>query len=392
MASMDFDFTLNTNAKFGSGRALNLGKYLQEMSFQRPGIIIDKGIADTPYVNKVIDSVKDKKFEELITWIYDIGAEPDYDSLDQIKLHFMDKHGNPNVDCFVGIGGGSVIEFAKGLATVVINPGNAIQYRGFPTGIKRPLPTIAIPTTAGTGSEVTYNAVFIDWKEKKKLGINTTLNFPILAILDPQFTISCPQFVTVSSGMDALVHAIGSYASPKSSPLTRLFAREAFSRLFDNLYNVIDHPDNLEIRANIQYGAYLASVSLMNSSSDPAGALSYPLGVEFKVPHGIAGGVFLPHVIEHNVNKGFDYSELYYQILKARPGLPVDERNRHFSELMFELCNKLKVPTKLHTFGITESNVDVLLKAAEMRKAAFDLNPVEFSVDDAKKLLLKLVK
>jgi alcohol dehydrogenase len=217
------------------------------------------------------------------------------------------------------------------------------------------------------------------------------MNFPALAIIDPQFTISSPQFVTVSSGMDAIVHAIGSYASPKSNPLTRLFAREAFRYLYDNLYSVIDHPENSDIRANIQYGAYLASVSLMNSSSDPAGALSYPLGVEFKVPHGIAGGVFLPHVIEHNVNKGFDYSELYFLISKANPHLNLKKRNKHFSELMFELCNKLKVPVTLKVFGVTESNIGVLLKAAELRKAAFDLNPVEFSVDDAKKLLLKLV-
>jgi alcohol dehydrogenase len=391
MDSMNFDFVLNTNAKFGSGRALHLGTYLQEMSFHRPGIIIDKGISDTPYVKKVIGNVKEKNFDNLVIWIYNIGAEPDYDSLDKIKKLFLNSTGDPVVDCFVGIGGGSVIDFAKGLATVVVNRGDAIQYRGFPTGLKRPLPTIALPTTAGTGSEVTYNAVFIDWKEKKKLGINTTMNFPALAIIDPQFTISSPQFVTVSSGMDAIVHAIGSYASPKSNPLTRLFAREAFRYLYDNLYSVIDHPENSDIRANIQYGAYLASVSLMNSSSDPAGALSYPLGVEFKVPHGIAGGVFLPHVIEHNVNKGFDYSELYFLISKANPHLNLKKRNKHFSELMFELCNKLKVPVTLKVFGVTESNIGVLLKAAELRKAAFDLNPVEFSVDDAKKLLLKLV-
>jgi len=390
LASSSFEFNLRTKTRFGVGSARNLGTYLEELSYRRIGVVVDSAVASQPYVCEVLDGLSAKGFS-VTTSAYDLNAEPDYAALDRIKTRFIDPSGLPLVDCFVGIGGGSVIDFAKGLATLVVNSGNAITYRGFPKGITPSLPTIAIPTTAGTGSEVTYNAVFIDWKEKKKLGINTMHNFPALAILDPLLTLSCPKSVTVSSGMDAVVHSIGSWASPQSNPLTRMFAREAFGKLYGSLLRVLDDPSNIGIRANIQFGAYLASISLMNSTSDPAGVLSYPLGVEFRVPHGIAGGVFLPHIVEHNVRMGFDYSELYSRIDGARMDQDRAGRNLHFSGLIHELSRKLDVPESLRTFGVNEGNVHLLLQAAEQRAKSFELNPVPFTVDDAKRLIMKLV-
>jgi len=390
--SFKFEFNLKTKTQYGVGIAVNLGRYLKELSLKRIGIILDPGVSSLKYTEEILKNIQKEDFTKVKIWEYDLNVEPDYDSLDRIKLDFLDRNSKPVVDCFVGIGGGSVIDFAKGLATLVVNPGKAITYRGFPTDINPSLPTIAVPTTAGTGSEVTYNAVFIDRKDKKKLGINTMYNFPVLAILDPKLTLSCPRSVTVSSGMDALVHTLESYAARQSNPLTRIFAKEAFKLIYNNLYKVLDEPENIDIRAKLQLGAYLAGISLMNSGSGPAGALSYPLGVHFKVPHGLAGGVFLPHIVEHNVKNGYDYSELYDLIENTDESINSKEKNQLFSKKLFELCKKLDVPSNLRVFGVNENNLSILLEETEHLNKAFAQNPIPFSVEDGKKLLMKMIR
>jgi alcohol dehydrogenase len=387
---MNFDFNLKTNARFGPYKALKLPLYLSELSLTRIGLIIDGGIARLEYMRQIRASLESNPDLTVKTWVYNLGHEPDYDSLDQVKQQFTGPGGVPLVDCFVGIGGGSAIDFAKGLSTVVVNPGDAVQYKGFPTNIRPPLPTIAIPTTAGTGSEVTYNAVFTDNKMKKKLGINTRLNYPVLAILDPVLTVNSPVAVTVSSGMDALVHTLESYAAVQSNTMNRIFAREAFRLVFNNLSRVLDKPGDLEIRSKIQIGAYLAGISLINSGSGPAGALSYPLGVHFKVPHGLAGAVFIPHIIRHNISCGYDYSELYNLIDSADRSIPEDRKNKDFSTKLSELCWVLDIPDTLRPFGVDAKSVEILCKEAGLLEKAFAQNPVLFSVRDAQDLLRKM--
>lgn len=387
-----FEFNLKTKARFGIGEALNLGKYLKELKFKRVGIIIDSGISNLKYVKEILENIQKQDFIKIKVWEYNLNAEPDYDSLDRIKVDFLDTDSKPIVDCFIGIGGGSVIDFAKGLATLVTNPGKAINYRGFPTDINPCLPVVALPTTAGTGSEVTYNAVFIDRKEKKKLGINTMDNFPALAILDPILTLSCPKPVTVSSGIDALVHNLESYVSRKTDPLTKIFAREGFRLIFNNLSKVLVEPKNIEIRANLQLGAYLGGMALLGSGGGPTGALSYPLGVHFKVPHGFAGGVFLPYIVEHNVKNGYDYSELYDLIEGVDRSIDRKQKNKLFSQKLFQLGRKLGIPSTLRGFGVNENNLNILLKEAENLDKAFSQNPIPFPVKEGKKLLIKLTK
>jgi alcohol dehydrogenase len=389
--SMNFEFNLRTNAKFGAGKATELSRFLKELSLFRPGVIVDGGIAGLPYTKKVIEGLVNDPDICVKVWTYDLNHEPDYDSLDQIKQHFTGAGQKSLVDCFIGIGGGSVIDFAKGLSTVLVNPGNAVEYKGFPTNINPSLPTIALPTTAGTGSEVTYNAVFTDNSKMKKLGINTRNNYPVLAVLDPLFTVNSPRSVTVSSGMDALVHTLESYAAVQSNPLNRIFSREAFRVLFKNLSIVIDHPEDAGIRAQLQYGAYLAGISLINSGSGPSGALSYPLGVHFKVPHGIAGAVFLPHVIRHNVEAGYDYSELYNLIEGADYSLSRSMKNKVFADRIYGLCKKLEVPANLGVFGVTKDTVHLLVDEIDSLDRAFAQNPVPFTVEDGKKLVLNMV-
>jgi alcohol dehydrogenase len=359
-----FEFKLKTHVVFGVEEALKLNEHLK--GYKKIGIVVDKAVEKTGYWQRIYYRMSSLPIDSIL--LYDFG-EPTYTLLEQKREQFK------NIDIIVGIGGGSVIDFAKGLSFLTTNPKHAIEYRGFPTNVNKPTPVIAIPTTAGTGSEVTYNAVFIEEKEQKKLGINTTLNFPTLAILDPLLVQSCPFSVSVSSGLDALTHAVESYGATKSNTITRALSKEALNLLIPSLDKLYGNQSDLTICSNLMIGAYLAGVALMNSGSGPAGAMSYILGPKFNVPHGLAGAVFLPHIVKHNESYDFKY----------------DNRNS-FSDYLSHLFAKLYVDCdNLSQFNINESNVDILLKGVESLQPAFNQNPVPFSIENAKEIIRGMI-
>jgi len=387
-----FEFNLKTKMRFGVGISANLGKYLKEFYFERIGIVVDAAVSNLPIVQKIMREIGKESFEIVKIRKYDLGFEPDYDSLDKIIKQFVNEKNESLVDCFVGIGGGSVMDFAKGLATLAVNSGPAISFRGFPKDINKPLPTIVVPTTAGTGSEATFCAVFIDKNDKMKFGINTHHNFPFLAILDPALTVSCPKSVTVSTGIDGLVHTLESHIAVQSNYLTKMFSSNAFKLLFNSLYKILENPEDVNARADLMLGSYLAGISLMNSGSGIGAVLSAPTSAYFGVPHGIAGGIMLPYAVEYNVEKGYDYSELYDLIDDVDKSISKEEKNDLFLERIFELCKKLDIPSNFRPFGINEGDIDCLLKEVETSEKGLAQNPIPFSIEDGKKMLLKIHK
>ena len=167
MNSGTIEFLLNSNMKYGIGEFEKLSTYLKEMNFSNIAIIIDEAVVKSEYIKKILFECK-KNFEKCEVLIYELKGEPTYGYLDECAEK-MRKH--EELDVIIAIGGGSVIDLAKGVATLMTNKGPGLSYRGFPKGINRPLPVVTIPTTAGTGSDATYNDVFIDSKEEKKLEI-----------------------------------------------------------------------------------------------------------------------------------------------------------------------------------------------------------------------------
>lgn len=382
-----FHFKLKTHLVMGEKASSQLGILIAERGFKKIGLIIDKNVGKHKQTKEAIQSLEDK---DIVYQIFETeGVEPDYDYLDTFKIQFLDK----GFDCLVGIGGGSILDLTKGIATLVTNPGEAISFRGFPKLKYYPLAVIAIPTTAGTGSEVTFNAVFVDNKNKKKLGINSEYNYPVLAIVDPLFTVDCPKSVTVSSGADALVHTLESYVHKNHTPISRMYSREAFYLLYNNLTRVLDEPSNVEIRNQLALGAYLAAIALMNAGSGPSGAFSYPLGVYHKVPHGYAGAIFLPWVTHFNVKKGYkDYHELYDLIEGSNKNLSWDQKNVEFANKITELMDRLGVPEAVGSYGLGEQDIEFLVDQYPLLKPAIDQNPVEITQEDARDIIKQSLK
>ena len=376
-----FDFSLETKVKFGCGVRKTIIEVLQTEKWNRIGVVVDHNLLELPIIKKFINQLQ-RSTNFLVVGECSI-SEPTYDALEDMRSKFAD----PAMQAVLGLGGGSALDMAKAMAVLVHNRKPAIEYRGFDRITGPVLPIIAIPTTAGTGSEVTPNASFIDSLEKKKMGINGEAVRPCYALIDPELTLSCPKSPSISAAVDSMVHAVEAYTAQKTNCIARLFAGEGFQRVFNALPQLINDLENIDLRQEVMYGAFLSGIALMHSGTGPAAAMSYPLGVHYKVPHGLGGGIFLPHVIEHNISHGYiDYVGLYEKIKGNRINTAKD-----FLEKLFNLWDQLNIAKDLSFCGLQKSGVDSFIKETMDLKGALDQNPVPFGASEAKKILSKLV-
>lgn len=381
-----FSFALRVHVRCGPGTVREVPAWLGEHGYRRPAAIVDAAVASQPLCAEVLDAFA-RAFPPFQTYPNAV-SEPDYAYLDTVAAHFR----GTETDSLIAIGGGSTIDLAKGVSVLRTNPGRALEYRGFNL-VKTPGPPIvAVPTTAGTGSEVTPNAVFTDREAGRKLGINTDLYLPKLAVLDPLLVVTCPRSVTVSSGMDALVHAVEGFAARSATPMSRMYSREGFRLMFNALPAAVSDPDDAAIRAQTLLGAHYAAIGLMNAGAGPAGALSYPLGVAFAVPHGIAGGVFLAPVARLNVQRGATiYADLYDLIEANDAARSREEKSRRLCDRLEALCRTVGVPATLTGFGVSSTHVSMLAEQTMLLRGAVEQNPVPMTQADLTAILTGMV-
>jgi alcohol dehydrogenase len=385
-----FNFRLIDDLMSGVGSTRQIKTLLAKHAYNRLLMLVDEAVAErSAYFTEIVSLLRDDGREVAIKKLRGT-EEPDYAYLDTVVAELR---AQTIPDAIIGIGGGSSLDITKAVAVLLTNPGRGIDYRGFDKVTKPGVPTICIPSTAGSGSEVTINAVFTDKTEKKKLGINGRFMNATHAILDAEWTTSCPFGVALSSGMDAMTHTLESFMCNQHNSLTRVFSRAAFRLLYENLPSLVNDPENRERRQNILMGAHLAGIALFNSGSGISGAFSYPIGVHFKVPHGIAGALFLPSVVEFNVEHGYtDYAELLDEI-EPHPEMDDLQKSRRFATLLRELSETLRVPKHLDQWGINKGNVEEVARLMLPLQAAFNQNPVAFSAEeDAPTMLRKHVQ
>ena len=368
-------FYLRTDLLYGVGSTAQALELIEARGYKSIYLVVDEGVAHhSPYYREIRGQLERKpvglKLVELRS-----AEEPSYDYLAGLA---SDMRAQPGLDLVIGIGGGSALDSAKALAALYTNPGDPITYRGFDKLTNAAIDSMMIPTTAGTGSEVTINAVFTDQREMRKLGINGRFVEATYAVLDANWTASCPFEAAQSAGIDAMVHTIESFMTANANPVTRTVSKAAFEVLYKNLPCLVDDPDNLEKRQHLLLGAYLAGAALFNSGSGVAGALSYPIGVHYKVPHGIAGGIFLASLVRFNVDRGYlDYAELLDTIEPHRDWT-LEQKSRRFADSVQELCDRIKVPRTLEKWGIHRSDLDRVAELCSGLQAAFNQNPRPF--------------
>ena len=337
---------------FGQGSAAKLAAEVELVGGGPVLVVIDPMVREAEVAQAALDGLEKAG---VAYFIYsEITREPEPSEADAAA----ELGRKQKVKAVAGIGGGSALDLAKAAAVLITNPGQCTDYIGLNL-VKQPgLPVICLPTTAGTGSECTFTAVFTRREDKLKGGINGRFLYAHTAILDPLLTVSCPAYITAVVGMDALTHAMEAYTSLKAHSLSELNSIRAIELIGKHLRPAVANGDNLAAREGMMLASYLAGLALAQAGVGAVHAMAYPLGAFHDIPHGEANAVLLPYVLEYNL---LACPERFAAMARALTSLRNKTPEREAAEIcvdeIFELNHDIGVPAGLKELGLDDANI-----------------------------------
>lgn len=290
-----FDFVLPSKIRYGVGMVRCLGEELRLLQAKKVMIITDKGLVKVGLVSKIIELVE----AEGLDWIIydDIEANPKDYNVESAAEEAREQA----VDTIIAFGGGSPIDAAKAVVVLARQGGKVRDYQGKGKIKEDCIPLITIPTTAGTGSEVTFSSVITDTKEKFKFTIKSPAIAAKVAILDPELTLSVPPLVTAATGIDALTHAIEGYTANCTEPIAEAVGLYAVEYIAGHLVEAVKNGANLEARDHMMMGSLLAGLSFSHADVASVHCMAEALGSLYDAPHGLCNAILLPYVMEYNL-------------------------------------------------------------------------------------------
>jgi alcohol dehydrogenase len=355
---------------FGVGALGQLGALARELGGTRVLLVTDPGLEAAGHPQMALASLRDAGLHAVV-----------FDAVEEnpTTRHVEDGVAvarRERIDLLVAVGGGSSMDCAKGINFLLTNGGAMIDYKGFGKAAKPMLPSLGVPTTAGTGSEAQSYALIADEDTHMKMACGDRKAAFQIALLDPEVTVSQPAGVTAVTGIDAVAHAVESYVCTKRNPLSQLFAREAWRLLQPNFEVVLREPTNLEARGAMQLGAYFAGTAIENSMLGACHACANPLTAHYGVTHGIAIGILLPHVIRFNAPAVATlYGDLAHDagLSNGTRAVAAEALARRANELM----QAAGLPTTLSACGVSAGILPVLAEeAAQQWTGRFNPRPV----------------
>lgn len=351
-------------------------------------VVTDQGLCKADLIDPI---VKQLEAAGLSVCLYtDVVADPP----EAVVLEAQAAALAHNVDGVIGIGGGSSLDVAK-LAALLLGSGETLsQIYGVGLAQGPRLPLILVPTTAGTGSEVTPISIVTTGTNEKK-GVVSPVLLPDAAILDADLTIGLPAHVSAATGIDAMVHAIEAYtsASPNNNPLSKALAKEALRLLGANIVRVIENPKDREARSHMLLGSMLAGQAFANSPVAAVHALAYPIGSLFHVPHGVSNALVLPHVMRFNMEQcGAAYAELAPLVFPELDAIEFAQRGEAFADRLAALSHLLGVETSLEEVGIPASAIARLAREAMKQTRLLVNNPRVVTEEDAANIYTSALK
>lgn len=365
-----FDYQPTTRVVFGPGTIKQLGALVRELDGSRVLLVTDPGLESAGHPQRALASLEDAGLK---AYVFDGVEENPTNRHVEAGLQVARKE---QIDFLVAVGGGSSMDCAKGINFLVTNGGTMADYRGFGKAGKPMLPSVGVPTTAGTGSEAQSYALIADEESHMKMACGDRKVAFRAAILDPELTVSQPAAVTAVTGIDAISHAVESYVSSRRNPLSGLFAREAWRLLEPNIERVLRKPDDLEARAAMQLGSHYAGLAIENAMLGACHACANPLTAHYGITHGIAIGVLLPHVVRFNAIQ----VEALYRDLAREAGLRNGDKHaasEALAERLSQLLRAANLPVRLSDLGISAGILAVLAdEAAEQWTGKFNPRPV----------------
>ncbi|MDD3814349.1 MAG: iron-containing alcohol dehydrogenase [Desulfocapsaceae bacterium] len=375
--SQSFTVTQPTRIQFGVGSISSLGRTVQDFNGSNVFLVIDPGLVKAGIASQ-------------ITAPLDAAAIPYtlYDNIDpEPGLKLADKGykiaKSKGCDCVIGAGGGSAMDVAKAVAILLTNGGKAADYLGLDKIPNAGAPKIMIPTSAGTGAEVTFTAVFINEKTGSKGGMNGAPLYPEAAILDPALTLSLPPQVTAYTGIDALTHALEAYTSSQAHIISEMYSLEAIDLISRNLAKAYANGTNLEARSAMLMGSLLGGKALATAGVGLVHAMAYPMGGMFGIAHGLANAVLLPYVVEYNLIGNMEKFAVLAGVLgKKTEEMTTREAAERCVEALFELNADVGIPATLQDLDIPVDQLPEMARIALTVTRPVENNPRKPSLDD----------
>ncbi|SHJ05642.1 iron-containing alcohol dehydrogenase [Desulfofundulus thermosubterraneus] len=290
-------------------------------------------------------------------------------------------------DLLVAVGGGSSMDVAKAASILMTNPGTIKDYLGVNLVPNPGIPVIAVPTTAGTGSEVTPIAILSDVDEQLKKGVVSPYLLPKVAIVDPELTVTMPPHITAATGMDALTHAVEAYISVNATTITDTLALEAIRLIARHLRTAVANGEHMEARENMAMASLLAGIAFANAGVAAVHALAYPLGAQFHIPHGVANAVLLPYVMESNLLGALPRFKIMALAMGEKvEELPDREAADKFIEAIKQLSTDIRIPLHLRDLGVTAEAIPDMAEGAIKVTRLLANNPRKLTVDDIREI------
>ncbi len=380
----NFKFICKPEVFYGNNSVSVLPSIVKKTKRKKLLVVIDSNFSKTPFFNDIEKKLYDEKINFVV---FDkISGEPTTEIGDECA-----KFGKKNeCDIVCGIGGGSSLDVAKAASIIITNGGCVKDYQGTDKVPGPGLPKIMVPTTAGTGSEVTLTAVFIRKDTKEKGGINSPFLYPEYAILDPVLTMSLPPNITSSTGLDALCHAIESYISKKANFLSESISLSAIKNIWKNLPIVYSEAGNLKSREKMLYGSFLAGLGLVNAGVTGVHSISYPLGGIYGIPHGVGNGLLLPYVLEFDIENDISYTvenKLSSIVDVIMPTFKGDEKekSKFLVNEIKKLLKKFNFP-RIRDFNVDKNTFPKLAEDALKVSVPIENNPVAITKEDIIKI------
>ncbi|MGZ5437375.1 MAG: iron-containing alcohol dehydrogenase [Pyrinomonadaceae bacterium] len=353
-----FDFQPRTRVVFGAGSIKRLGELAAELQFRRTLLVSDRGMLASGHVDEALEPLADKGID--VVRFHDFAENPDTAVIDA-GCEFAKSLA---IDSIIAVGGGSSLDCAKGINFVLTNGGRMHDYVGYGKAEKPMLPMIAIPTTAGTGSEAQSYAVISNAETHAKMACGDEKAAFRLAILDPQLTISQPHAITATAGFDAITHAVETYVTTRRNPFSEVFSREGW-RLLDGQYErVLKSPGDLEARSAMQLGAYFAGVAIESSMLGATHACANPLTARYGTTHGAALAMLLPTVVRWNKSAAGERYAEFARVSGLYSGSDNDQATEALARRLEQLAAAGGLQTSLSAAGIESEQLPLLASEA----------------------------
>lgn len=372
----NFDFQPRTRLIFGQGAISELGKVAAELGFRRTLLVADRGLVASGHVDDALRQLRAAGVE--VICFHDFEANPDTRMIESGTAFVRSQ----KIDSIIGLGGGSSMDCAKGINFLLTNGGRMADYHGYGKATKPMLPTLAIPTTAGTGSEAQSYALISDAETHVKMACGDPKAAFRVALLDPALTVSQPRAITATAGFDAIAHAVETYVTTRRTPISEIFSREAWQLLERNYERVLAQPDDLEARGAMQLGAFYAGVAIENSMLGATHACANPLTARYGTAHGEAIAMLLPSVVRWNERAAADRYAALLSLSSVATEKHESTPTEFLARRLEELASAGSLRASLSGAGIIENDLpDLAAEAAEQWTGTF--NPRPFNKEGA---------